>query len=89
MIKTQNINFESVNFNPFETSKSILLNNDFDPDNNLFNEDCFQNLNAKYFTINETKNTFQNSNSDSSLSILHLNIRSMNKNFGNFKNVSF
>ena len=66
MITTQNTNFESVNFNPFETSKSILVNNDF-------NEDCFQNLNAKYFTINETKNTFQNSNSDSSF--IHLTFK--------------
>ena len=59
MITTQNINFESVNFNPFETSKSILLNNDFDPDNNLFNEDCFQNRNAKYLLLTKQKIHFK------------------------------
>ena len=56
MIQKQEANnFENLNFNPFLKQKNILINNDFDADNNFFNENTFQNLNANYFSEEEFK----------------------------------
>ena len=86
MIQKQEANnFENLNFNPFLKQKYILINNDFDADNNFFNENTFQNLNANYFSEEEFKDKLNTQSNNLSFSILHINIRSMNKNFENFK----
>ena len=48
MIQKQEANnFENLNFNPFSEKEYILINNNFDPDNNFVNENIFQNLSKR------------------------------------------
>lgn len=72
--------FENLFFKAFQTD-NILLNNNADPDENLYNDIS---LNSEYVTpakaAIELKQVDQNN-----FSILHLNIRSLNKNFEDFK----
>ena len=42
-----NSDFENLNFNPFSEQESILLNSNFDPDNNFFDENIFQVISLK------------------------------------------
>ena len=76
-----NSNFEKVIFNPFQ-SFDILLNNNRDPDLNFFNSVNFENSN--YVTPHEAFQELKQTDCDN-FSILHLNVRSMNKNFEDFK----
>ena len=73
--------FESLTFNTFDR-ESILLNYSFDPDSNFFNMLGF--TNTTYFTP-ETLKSMVKENNDISISVLHLNIRSLNKNFESLK----
>ena len=75
--------FENLKFNPFHLNNNILLNNLTDPDVNLFNEN--QNMDTPYLDINEAKNKLGSFNDSNSFHILHLNIRSLNKNFEKLK----
>ena len=73
--------FENLNFNPFSV-ESILLNNNQDPDENL--SEIFKN--CSYFTPDELKVLLkQYPEGNKSLSIICFNIRSMKKNFEEFK----
>ena len=40
-------NYENLTFNPFKNQENILLNNDMDPDKNIFDEHAFLNINAE------------------------------------------
>ena len=75
--------FESLTFNKFDR-ESILLNYSFDPDSSFFNMHGF--TNTTYFTP-ETLKSMIKENNDISISVLHLNIRSLNKNFESLKNL--
>ena len=77
------MNFESLKFNPFDNSEEILTDDLFDPDLNFFNINI-GNLDTPYISHEEHKNLNVNSSADT-LSILRLNIRSIKKNFENFK----
>ena len=80
-----NKTFENFTFNPFSNQEDILLNNNFDPDENFFNENTFLRLNAEYYSVEETEAKLSTIPNNSSFSIFHLNIRSITKNFENFK----
>ena len=69
--------YEDLKFNPFQ-SNSILIDNFSDPDYNL------QNLDTPYYSVEEASEHFRHKETNS-FSVLHLNIRSLNKNFENFK----
>ena len=74
--------FENQKFNPFNF-ESILFNKNQDPDENLFEnvKDC------SYFTPNDLKVSLEEiPNENKSFSILNFNIRSMRKNFEEFRN---
>ena len=71
--------FENLEFNPFQVQNTILLNNLKDPDSNFFNA---LTIDMKYYSPDV--NMFEITETDK-FSILHLNIRSMQKNFENFK----
>ena len=60
------------------------MNDSFDPDSNFFNTHGF--INNTYFTP-ETLKAMIKENIDFSFSDLHLNIRSLNKNFESLKNL--
>ena len=57
--------FETLNFNPFQ-NPDILLNNNVDPDINLFNEESFQKLNGNYYTLEDIKSKLQTQNTNAS-----------------------
>ena len=74
--------FENLSFDPFDV-ESILLNKSQDPDENLFEN--FKS--CSYFSPNDLKTTLEQSPfKNKSLSFISFNIRSMNKNFEEFRN---
>ena len=76
-MNTPESDFKNLKFSSFDL-QNILLNNSNDPDDNFFNTNQFSDTN--YFTIEETKSKLFCSD-DKSFSVLHLNIRSLKKNF--------
>ena len=70
---------ENLIFNTFD-KENILWNDSFDPDSNFFN------THTTYFAP-ETLKAMIKENNDISFSVLHLNIRSLNKNFESLKNL--
>ena len=77
---TPHTNFESMLFSPFST-KECFVDNDHDPDIN-FHHDASM-LDTQYLMPDKFKTNFMDF-SKNSLSVLHLNIRSINKNFEAF-----
>ena len=75
--------FENLTFNTFD-NENILLDDSLDPDTNFFNMHGF--TNTTYFTP-ETLKAMIKENNDISFSVLHLNIRSLNKNLESLKNI--
>ena len=75
--------YETLKYEIAENFDDILLNDSCDPDVNFFNLKT-QNLDTPYVLPEEFKQ-FHNDPSHDSLSILHLNIRSIKKNFENFR----
>ena len=49
-------NFENLTFNPFSNQENILLNNDFDPDKHILDENAFLSLNVEYYTVEDINN---------------------------------
>ena len=76
--------FENKRFNPFLNQGKILLDNNSDPDENFFDENSFSKIDAQYLSLAELKEN-HNVLANRSFSILHINIRSLNRNFENFK----
>ena len=67
-------------------SEDVLLNPDHDPDKNFFDKNLFlQATNAQYISVEEFSQQNVIAPDNKSFSILHVNIRSMSKNFENFK----
>ena len=64
--------------------KTLLLDDSFDPDNNIFNTHGF--ANTTYF-ITETLKTMIEVNNDISFSVRHVNVRTFKKNFESLKNL--
>ena len=78
---TPDINFESLSNNPFSTHENSI-NSEHDRDINFYQD--ISSLWTHYCSPNEFQNNFQCFLKDS-FSVLHLNIRSMNKNFESLK----
>ena len=77
------MNFESLKFNPFDSTAEILNDDSFDPDINFFNNNI-ENLDTPYISHEKIKDLNINTSANT-LSVLHLNIRSMKKDFESFK----
>ena len=77
---TPDINFETMFFNPFST-KECIVDNDHDPDVNFYHDVSM--LDTQYLMPDKFKTNFKDF-SKNSFSVLHLNIRSINKNFEAF-----
>ena len=75
--------FKSLKCSTAENSNDISLDDSCEPDANFFNVNL-ENLNMHLFP-EEFKNFLDNSSSPNHFSILHLNIRSIKKNFENLK----
>ena len=77
--------YKNISFNPFLNEFKTLLGNDADS-SDLFYETMFENINAEYFTIENIGDKMNSFSSNAcSFSILHVNIRSIKKNFSNFR----
>ena len=76
---TPDINFESIFFNPFST-KECVVDNDHDPDVNFYHDVSM--LDTQYIMPDKFKTNFKDFSKN--FSVLHLNIRSINKNFEAF-----
>ena len=75
--------FENLTFNTFD-KENICFNDSFDPDSNIFNTHGF--TTTTYFTP-ETLKVMIKENNYISFSVLHFNIRSLNKNIKIAKNL--
>lgn len=71
-------NFENLSF--CVNNMYDVLNENTDPDRNFYTE----NINTHYYTLDSFKSNFV-PNSKHSISILHINIRSMSRNYEDFK----
>ena len=80
---TPESNFESMSYNRFSVNDNLTFNTDFDPDIYFFQK--FSSLEKKYFSIDEVKHSKEIIFDKKSFSVLHLNIRSITKNFKCFK----
>ena len=76
-------NFESMNFKPFSNNNSFSDGNQ-DPNVDFF-VDNIPFLNTEYFSPSDVKIGFSKFESSDTFSVLHLNIRSLRKNFEDFK----
>ena len=74
----QNENFENIFFNSFD-SQNILSDENNDPNINFYNEKS-EAVNSPYYNVDKFNLSSQNL-LNNSFSVLHINIRSMNKNF--------
>ena len=77
---TPDINFESMFFNPFST-KECFVDNNYDSDVNFYHDVSM--LDTQYLTPDKFKTNFKDF-SKNSFYVLHLNIRSINRNFEAF-----
>ena len=76
--------FEQISFNPFSLNNSNFSDGN-DPDQNYFNDETLKNFETNYFFQEDIKNTLAETTQLENLSLLHLNIRSLNANFENLK----
>ena len=76
--------FEQISFNPFSLNPTNF-SDDNDPDLNYFNDGNLNNPETQYFFPENIKETLIETTLHENLSCLHLNIRSLNSNFENFK----
>ena len=79
-----NATSKSLNFNPFIANDS-LNDNSQDPDVNFFH-DIVSPLDTDYISADDFSGNFKDFTENSS-SVLHINIRSLNKNFESFAEV--
>ena len=76
-------NFESMSFNPFSNNNNFSDGNQ-DPDVDFF-LDNIPSLKTEYFSPSDAETGFSKFESSDTFSVLHLNIRSLRKNFEDFK----
>ena len=69
--------FESLSYRPFLVDCNLAINAKLDLDVNFFQS--IPSFYAQYFNIGDTKRFVNNNISSNSFSVLHINIRSMQK----------
>ena len=74
-------NFEKLRFDPFGFD-NVLLNNTNNPDENIFNN--LSQINSVFYAVEEAATSSKKFN-NKIFSMLHLNVRSLNKNFESLK----
>ena len=74
-------NFEKLSFDAFGFD-NVLLNNTNDPDENIFNN--LSQIDSVFYAVGEAATSFKKIN-NKTFSVLHLNVRSLNKNFESLK----
>ena len=84
LIDFETKSFESLKYSIAENSNDILLDDSCNPDVHFFNVN-FENVNTPYLFPEEFKNFLDNNSPSNYFLILHLNIRSIKKNFEKIK----
>ena len=74
-------NFEKLRFDPFGFD-NVLLNNTNDLDENILNS--LSQIDSVFYSVEEAATSLKKFN-DKTFSVLHLNVRSLNKNFESLK----
>ena len=75
---TQEPSFESLSYKPFSVDGgNLTVNAEVDPAVNFFQN--FSSLDTQYFNIDDTRTFVNNNISSNSFSVLHINIRSLQK----------
>ena len=74
-------NFEKLRFDPFGFD-SVLLNNTNDPDESIFNN--LSQTDSVFYAVEEAPASLKKFN-DKTFSVLHLNVRSLNKTLNPLK----
>ena len=77
--------FEKLRFDPFAQNRNLFAGDPNDPDINYFDGQYFQNLNAPYYNLADAKVNLNKSKNK--FSIIHVNLRSMKKNFEEFRDL--
>ena len=81
------INFENLPFNPFYNERFSDAEDERDPDENLFNEVNTQNFECSYLFPNETESFLSEKKNSEIINAIHVNIRSLSKNFDNLLDI--
>ena len=76
--------FESLSYKPFSVDSNLTVNTVLDPDVNFFEN--ISSLDTQYFNIVDTEAFVNNNISSNLFSVLHVNIRCMQKTLKSFKN---
>ena len=79
--------FESLSYKPFSVDGNHTVHAELDPDVNFFQN--ISSLDTQYFNIDNAKTFVNNNISSDSFSVLHINIRSMQKNSVFFNTLKF
>ena len=80
----QTKNFDKISVNIYETG-SFTKFDERDTDTNVFDDITKSNFETLYFKPNEVKPKFQSTQYLEKLNVLHVNIRSIKRNFENLK----
>ena len=80
----QTENFENISVNIYETG-SLTKFDERDPDTNFFDDMTKSNFETSYFEPNEVKPYLRSTQYLEKLNVLHVNIRSIKRNFENLK----
>ena len=75
--------FENISFNPFSPEEKLLVD-DNDPDQNFYNDTGIGNYETPYMYEDKVMSYLKDLKEYENLSLLHLNIRSIQANFENF-----
>ena len=75
--------FESLSYQPFLVDGNLTVNAELDPGVIFFQN--ISSFDTQYFNIDDAKTFVNNNISSDSFSVLNINIRSMQKNFGKFQ----
>ena len=81
------INFENLHFNPFYNERFSDAEDGRDPDENFFNEVNTQNFECSFLFPNEIENFLSEKKNSETINGIHVNIRSLSKNFDNLLDI--
>ena len=81
------INFENLHFNPFYNESFSAAEDERDADGSFFNEVNTQNFECSYLFPNEIESFLSEKENSETTNTIHVNIRSLSKNFDNLLDV--
>ena len=80
-------NFENLHFNPFRNESISGKEDERDPNEKFFNELNTRDFECSYLFPNEIENLLSEKEDSETINAIHVNIRSLSKNFDNFLDI--